>query len=248
LPRIGLPYRQLQTFQGISIAPPQSSQTVRHIYLMNVESARQAMISQQIRSWDVTDENILNCFSRIQREDFVPEQYLNVAFADVEIPIGHEQHMLKPIIEGRLLQALDLQQDQRVLVIGTGTGYLTACVARLADHVTSIDIVAEFVQAAHERLRTARAQNVDLQHMDYNELQPGHGYDRILATGSLPLFDPRLVDWLRPDGQAIATIGTAPAMTVERISRDADHYTREKLFETVIAPLNNTLSKENFSF
>lgn len=215
---------------------------------MNVESARQAMIFNQIRNWDVTDPNVLNCFARVPREDFVPEQYLKVAFADVAIPIGHAQHMLKPIVEGRFLQALNLQQDQRVLVIGTGTGYLTACVARLADHVTSIEIVAEFSQAAHERLRSARVHNVDLQHIDYNELRPGHGYDRILATGSLPEFDARLADWLRPDGQAIVAFGNAPAMTVERITRNAEHYTRTKLFETVIDPLVNAPGEASFSF
>ena len=215
---------------------------------MNVESARQSMISRQIRCWDVTDEKILNCFAHIPREDFVPEQYLGVAFADVAIPIGHDQYMLKPVIEGRMLQALNLKQDSRVLVIGTGTGYLTTCVARLADHVTSIEIVAELLQEAHERLRAARVHNVDLQQIDYNDLKPGQGYDRILVTGSLPVFDARLAEWLRPDGQAIVAIGTAPAMTMERIHRDADHYVREKLFETVIPSLVNAPQAETFSF
>jgi protein-L-isoaspartate(D-aspartate) O-methyltransferase len=215
---------------------------------MNYEAAREAMISQQIRCWDVNDERVLDCFKRVPREDYVPDAYLGVAFADVAIPIGHGQSMLKPIVEGRLLQSLNAELNHRVLVVGTGTGYLTACVARLCDHVTSIELKGELLEGAHERLRNARIHNVDLQEIDYYDFSGQSGFDRILLTAALPGFDERLVNWLKPDGLTIATIGKSPAMSVERITRTDEHYRRERLFETVIPSMLNAPEAAAFSF
>jgi protein-L-isoaspartate(D-aspartate) O-methyltransferase len=215
---------------------------------MNFEAAREAMISQQIRCWDVNEPDVLDCFKRVPREDYVPEQYLGVAFADVAIPIGAGQTMLKPAVEGRMLQALDCDAGSRALVIGTGTGYLTACVAHLCDHVTSIDINGDFVGSAYERLRAARISNVDVQEADYYGFNVSHGFDRILVTASLPAFDDRLAEWLKPGGLAIAPIGEAPAMSVERIERGDETYSRTALFETVIPQMLNAPEPNEFRF
>ena len=215
---------------------------------MNLEPARQSMISQQVRTWDVSDQSVLKCLARVPREHFVPDEFVTLAFADTAIPLGHGQQMLKPVVEGRLLQALNLSPDNRVLVIGTGSGFMTACVARLADHVTAVEIFPELHNRARDRLTDARVHNVDLQQIDFNDLRPGHNFDRILVTGSMPGFDVRLAEWLQPDGQCVMIIGSAPAMSVERVRRNEDHYTREKLFETVVPPLLNVPAADPFSF
>ncbi len=216
--------------------------------MMNLEPARQQMISQQIRTWDVSDESVLQCLARVPREHFVPDEFMTLAFADIAIPLEMGQQMLKPVVEGRLLQALNLRPDHRVLLIGTGSGFMTACVARLADHVTAVEIFPELHNRARESLTDARVHNVDLQQMDFNDLKPGHAFDRILVTGSMPCFDARLAEWLQPDGESIVIIGSAPAMSVERVRRSEEHYTREKLFETVVPSLLNVPEAEAFSF
>ena len=217
---------------------------------MNLELARQHMITQQIRSWDVTDPEILNCLARVPREHFVPEEFVTLAFADTSIPLGHGQTMLKPVVEGRLLQALNLQPNNRVLVVGTGSGYLTACIARLATHVTSLEIVPELHHKAHEHLRDARVTNVDLQAIDFQDFQPTQSFDRIFVTGSMPEFDARFAEWLTTDqdNACLMIVGLAPAMSVERINRNENHYTREKLFETVVPPLQNLPATDAFRF
>jgi protein-L-isoaspartate(D-aspartate) O-methyltransferase len=215
---------------------------------MNIEQARQHMISQQVRSWDVTDPRTLDCLAHVQREHYVPDEFTALAFFDTAISLGHGQHMLKPVVEGRMLQSLNPEPDNRVLVIGTGSGFITACVAHLSDHVTSVEIIPELHQRAGERLTDAKVHNVDTQLLDFNELQPTRGFDRILVTGSMPTLDPRLADWLNPNGVCIAIIGDAPAMSVERIQRIDEQYTRERLFETVVTPLKNVTSDDTFEF
>jgi protein-L-isoaspartate(D-aspartate) O-methyltransferase len=229
-------------------ASPPGATIAEQTRMMNLEPARQAMISQQIRTCEVSDRAVLDCLARVPREHFVPDEFMTLAFSDVEIPLGHGYKMLRPVVEGRLLQALNLNPEHRVLLIGTGSGFTTACVARLADHVTAVEIFADLHEYARDRLTDARVHNVDLQHADFNELNPGHGFDRILLTGSMPRFDARMAEWLEPEGQCIMVTGTAPAMRVERISRTGERYRRETLFETVVPPLLNVPAAERFTF
>jgi protein-L-isoaspartate(D-aspartate) O-methyltransferase len=206
------------------------------------------MIYNQIRPWDVVDKSILATLGSVARERFVPDAYRELAFADVAIPLPCGQSMLKPVVEGRLLQSLDIRATDRVLVIGTGSGYLTACVARRADRVTSIDIHRQLVDEAAVRLADEQVFNVDVQTADFTAYQPSHAYDRILVAGSMPLFDTRLPEWLKPDGKLLLIVGTAPTMTVERVQRDGDRYTRHSLFETVVQKLENVPEPPAFRF
>lgn len=215
---------------------------------MHLETARHQMIYHQIRPWDVSDDRVLAALAKVPRERFVPEQYRKLAFADTSIPLACGQAMLKPVLEGRLLQNLDVQPDHRVLVIGTGSGFLTACVAQLAEQVTSIDIHGELVERAGQTLAEEQVHNVDLHTADFNTYNPDAVFDRILLTASMPEFEPRLAEWLKPDGKLIAIVGEAPNMEVELVERSDEHYTRQQLFETVVQPLEGLPIHEEFQF
>lgn len=212
----------------------------------SMEPAREQMVYHQVRPWDVLDPRILDTLGAVPRERFAPEQYARLAFADTEIPLPCGQSMLKPIIEGRFLQALDIQPEHNALLVGTGSGFTTACLARLADHVTSIDIHGELTEAAAARLTEEKIRNVDVQTADFAGFTPGNTFDRILLTGALPELDARLPEWLNEGGKLVVAVGTAPAMRVELITRSGDHYTREGLFETVIPTLENVAQPEPF--
>ncbi len=215
---------------------------------MNTEYARQWMINHQIRPWNVLDEAVLGALGRIRREDFVPDEFKGLAFADTAIPLPHGQAMLKPVVEGRLLQALNLAADNEVLVVGAGSGYLTACIATLTRHVTAIDRHDELTGYARERLKQAGIHNVECHTADFNDYAPERRFDRILVTGALPAFDERLAEWLRPGGIAVATFGEGSAMRVEAITRGDNTYSREGLFETVIPALQLPAVRDHFRF
>jgi protein-L-isoaspartate(D-aspartate) O-methyltransferase len=205
---------------------------------MNIDFARQQMIDQQVRAWTVLDPAVLDVLSAVPREKFVPKPYESLAFADTEIPLGHGEFMMTPTVEGRVLQALDLRADDRVLEIGTGSGFLTACLATLGGTVTSVDIHADFVRDAAAKLASAGIDNVDLRTMDATSELPGERYDAIAVTGSIETFDLRLVDALRPGGRLFVVVGAAPVMDARlvRRTRDAD-WESESLFETELGPL-----------
>jgi protein-L-isoaspartate(D-aspartate) O-methyltransferase len=193
---------------------------------MNIDFARQQMIAQQVRAWDVFDSNVLNGLSEVQRELFVPHGFEALAFADTEIPIGHDQKMMTPTIEGRVLQALELVGTESVLEIGTGSGFLSACLAKLSASVTSIDIYEDFLQTASDRLANCDIQNVTLQQMDATKELPVKKFDAIAVTGSL-----------------------APAMSALRITRTSEsEWQSEALFETNLAPLVNGAQPPQFLF
>jgi protein-L-isoaspartate(D-aspartate) O-methyltransferase len=215
---------------------------------MHLDTARQHMIYHQIRPWDVLDPRVLNALATVPRERFVPEKFRDLAFADTTIPLPCGQYMLKPVVEGRLLQYLDVQDDNRVLVVGTGSGFITACVAQLADQVVSVDIHGELVEAAAQKFADEHIRNVELDVQDYRKLDAVAGFDRILVTGSMPLFDERLPEWLKPGGKLVLIVGEAPAMEVERGTRADSSYTREALFETVVPRLDNVPLADEFHF
>jgi protein-L-isoaspartate(D-aspartate) O-methyltransferase len=214
----------------------------------NFEARREQMIYHQIRPWDVSDDRVLAALAAIPREQFVPPAYRQLAFADTAIPLPCGQTMLKPILEGRLLQALQAGPDDKALVVGTGSGFLTACVATLSDHVTSIDIHAELIDSAAARLADEKVRNIELQNFDFNNIDPAADFDRILITGSMPLFDARLPERLKDGGRLVMITGTAPNMEAELIIRTGQCYTRERLFETVVPALENVPLPAAFNF
>ncbi len=221
---------------------------------LDTEFARKNMVRQQVRCWDVSTPTVLAALENVPREHFVLKQYADLAFADVMLPLGkdeagRDQKMLIPKLEGRILQELDIQPTDSALVIGTGSGYLTACMAQLARHVTSIDASAGMINRARERLDDCDVNNVDLQVQDMYERPADTQFDVIAITGSMPVYDARIEDWLKPDGRAFVIVGTEPAMEACLIKcSDEGEISYQSLFETVIPPLVNSGTTEQFSF
>lgn len=216
---------------------------------MNIDFARQQMVEQQVRAWDVLDPDILNVLKRVPREQFVPAGFEALAFADTEIPLGHGQAMMTPTLEGRVLQALDLDPSDSVLEIGTGSGFLAACLARLADNVTSIDIHDEFLKSAAANLEDSGINNVELQVMDAMQELPNEKFDAIAVTGSIQEFDPRFVAALKPEGRLFVVVGDAPAMDARLIRRTSEsEWQTTSLFETVLTPLVHGALPPQFLF
>jgi len=216
---------------------------------MNKDFARQQMIEQQVRAWDVLDSVVLAGLKEVQRELFVPTAFEALAFADTEIPIGHGEKMMTPTIEGRVLQALDLEGSEKVLEIGTGSGFLTACLAKLSSHVTSIDIYDDFIELAQRRLADCNINNTDIFNMDGTLELPEGPFDAIAVTGSIQSFDSRLVDALSPGGKLFVVVGDAPAMAAMQVTRTGNNeWQSDTLFETSLSPLVNGALPNQFSF
>ena len=215
---------------------------------MNFEQARCNMIEQQIRTWDVLDQHVLDVLAQTPREAFVPERLRTLAFADIEIPLGHDQAMLQPKVEGRILQALAIQPTDRILEIGTGSGYLSACLARLGAAVHSVDIFPEFIDAARARLAEHGIGNVSLTVGDAARgWSQGGPYDAIVVSGSLPVYQEAFQQALAPGGRLFVVTGGAPAMQAQLITRvGAQDFARAVLFETVLAPLVNAVRPPAF--
>jgi protein-L-isoaspartate(D-aspartate) O-methyltransferase len=208
------------------------------------------MVNQQVRAWAVLDPAVLKVLSAVPRERFVPAAFRSLAFADTPIPLAGGQAMLTPQVEGRILQALEIKPDDRVLEVGTGSGFLTACMARLGGHVTSLEIRPALADPARRALRDAGASNCDVRTADAFVWQPAGTFDCIAVTGSLPVYDERFQGWLAPGGRLFAIVGVAPAMTAWLVRRAAegDAFTRESLFETVVPALDNAKQPEQFVF
>jgi protein-L-isoaspartate(D-aspartate) O-methyltransferase len=214
-----------------------------------IEQARFNMIEQQVRPWDVLDPQVLQTMQQVPREAFVPENYQSLAFADTHIPIGHEQVMMTPNVEGRLLQALAIQPDDSVLEVGTGSGYLTACLAHLGQHVTSIDIFPDLVEAATAKMTAHEINNITLQSGDaFRDLDSGLRYDVIAVTGSLPVLAQEFHHNLENGGRLFIITGQLPIMEARLITRiNENHWSSESLFETCIPPLINAATPAEFS-
>lgn len=216
---------------------------------MNTDIARLKMIEQQVRAWDVFDPDVLDVLAEIPRERFVPAGFEALAFADTEIPIGHGQWMMIPTIEGRVLQALELGPADDVLEIGTGSGFLTACIAHLARHVTSVDIYEDFTKSAESKLADVGIDNVALNVMDATRELPDGPFDAIVVTGSMQTLDSRLVDLLSEDGRLFVVVGESPVMQARVIRRDEDQGWRsEAIFETDLKPLIHGTLPPQFAF
>lgn len=215
-----------------------------------IEQARFNMIVQQIRPWEVLDPQVLEAMSHVPREAFVPERYRKLAFADTNIPLGHDQVMMKPNVEGRLLQALAIRPEDTVLEIGTGSGYLTACLSRLGRHVTSIEILPDLAESAAARLAELSIDNVTLQTGDaLGDIDPDIHFDVIAVTGSLPVLDQQFFRNLENGGRLFVITGQLPIMEACLVTRiNANNWATESLFETCIPPLINAPAPESFSF
>jgi len=217
---------------------------------MDFETARFNMVEQQIRTWEVLDAKVLDACAKVHRERFVPEGYRQLAFTDTGIDLGHGQSMMSPKIEARLLQALDVQSSDRVLEIGTGSGYLTALLGTLAAHVTSIEIFEDLSARAKHNLRNASIGNVALHVGDaldgWSTAEP---YDVIVVTGSSSLRRPLIEQQLSQNGRMFIVVGNAPVMEALLITRlSKDSWTVESLFETELAPLIGAQAKPEFKF
>jgi protein-L-isoaspartate(D-aspartate) O-methyltransferase len=216
---------------------------------MKTDYARQQMVNQQVRGWNVYDEHVLDTLRETPREHFVPAGYETLAFADLEIPLGRGEAMMTPTIEGRMLQALGLGGSEKVLEIGTGSGFITACLARLSVHVTSIDIHGEFVAGATRKLEQLQIDNVTLRQMDAMAELPDGPFDAIAVTGSVERFDPRFVEALSNNGRLFIVEGHAPAMEAKLVRRTDEHdWQTISLFETMLKPLVHGALTPQFDF
>ncbi|MEO1766453.1 protein-L-isoaspartate O-methyltransferase family protein [Thiobacter aerophilum] len=217
---------------------------------MDLEQARFNMVEQQIRPWGVLDETVLGTLYRVKREEYVPPVYRSLAFSDLEIPLGHGQTMLAPKLEARLLQALELKPTDKVLEVGTGSGYFTALLAQLARDVVSVEILPEFSSEARAKLAAHEIHNVTFEVGDAARGWARHApYDAIVLTGSTPVLAEAFLHSLRPGGRLLAVVGEPPVMTARRVRLIEPGVSEsEDLFETCIAPLINAPQPARFVF
>ena len=218
---------------------------------MNTDYARENMIKQQIRPWEVPDLGVLNLLDEIHREDFVPVEYRQLAYADSPLPLAHGQFTMTPKVEARLLQGVAVKPTDTILEIGTGCAYMTALLAKSGKSVCSVDIYPEFTAAAPEKLRRYQLNNVELQTGDaVNGWNRERTFDVIVVTGSVPKLNEQFQQQLSLGGRLFVIVGGTPAvmeaMLVTRVGDNA--WSRESLFETDLPPLVGAESKEEFVF
>jgi protein-L-isoaspartate(D-aspartate) O-methyltransferase len=221
---------------------------------MDYNQARFNMVEQQVRPWDVLDPRVLNVIGNVPRELFVPENCKQLAYADMRVPLGKYEgrtsHMLNPVIEGRLLQSLALTEDDTVLQIGTGSGYMTACLASLARHVDSVDINPEMTALAEKNLARFEIVNITLSTGDGSEKwEQKQYYDCIAIMGSLPSIPEFYKKTLKEGGRMFIITGDAPVMKAQLVTRiGKNEWTVDELFETCIDPLIHAEKKQQFVF
>jgi protein-L-isoaspartate(D-aspartate) O-methyltransferase len=216
---------------------------------MHSEFARGQMITQQIRAWDVLDGRVLEAMARTPREQFVPERYAGVAFADADIPLREGQHMLAPKIVGRLLQALDPQPGMRALVVGAGTGYVPACISAMGASVRAIEIDAALATAARANLKRAGFGQVEVVTGDTFNLDFGKDYAVIAVCGALPLYDDRFARALAVGGRLFVVVGSSQPQEALLVTRSAEQkWDSTALFETSVDPLDHAPRPERFRF
>ena len=216
---------------------------------LNYSQARENMVEQQIRPWDVLDLRVLDVLSTLPREAFVPEIHRALAYADLEIPLGHGQKMMKPVVEGRALQALQPQAGEDVLEIGTGSGYLSACLGALAREVHSLEIVPELAAAARANLDAAGlGGNVRIETADAMTWTSERRFDTICVTAAVDTIPARFLEWLRPGGRLFVVRGRSPVMEAVCVHREVNGDRTESLFETDLAYLTGAAPAPEFVF
>jgi protein-L-isoaspartate(D-aspartate) O-methyltransferase len=216
---------------------------------MRTEEAREQMIEQQVRAWDVLDERVLATLRLVPREHFVTPQYRFLAFADLEIPLPHGEHMLRPSVAGRLLQALDLRGSERVLEVGTGSGFITACLAAASQAVHSVELFPDIADLARANLVALNVANAQVVNADALLICGDTRFEAIALTASLPAYDERWQRQLALGGRLFVIVGEPPIMEARLVRRmTEDSWTSVSLFETIVDPLHNARRPEEFSF
>ncbi|MEJ8568732.1 protein-L-isoaspartate O-methyltransferase family protein [Elongatibacter sediminis] len=217
---------------------------------MDFERARFNMVEQQVRTWEVLDTRVLDVLEAVHREDFVPVRYRKLAFADLSIPLPHDQCMMRPNVEGRMLQALEVDADETVLEIGTGSGFITACLARLARAVCSVELYDDLHEEAAARLRDKHIDNVELFVGDaLAGWQPEQAHDLVVVTGSVPDVPDVFRGWVNPGGRMFIVTGSSPAMEARLLTRvGVSEWQDESLFETDLPRLVNAEPPPAFEF
>lgn len=217
---------------------------------MNIEQARFNMIEQQIRPWDVLDQEVLNLLAIVKRENFVPAAYRDLAFADLEVPLPAGEHMLEPRIEARVLQELAVKKHESVLEIGAGSGYMAALLAHRGRHVLTVDIKPELVELAKSNLSANGVVNAEVVAGDGSRGWPAAApYDVICVSGGLPVLPQELLEQLNVGGRLAAFVGTAPVMKAQVITRiDEKQFRVADIFETYVEPLVNAVQPPRFKF
>jgi protein-L-isoaspartate(D-aspartate) O-methyltransferase len=224
---------------------------------MPLSLAREQMIEQQVRAWEVLDARVLSILRTVAREQYVPDSQRFLAFADVEIPLANSQHMLRPSVAGRLLQALELSGSERVLEVGAGSGFLTACLAKASAHVRSLEVFPDLAELARAHLAAAGVGNTEVITGDamlsggpLENAAGGAGrYHAIAVTGSLPVYDNRFERMLEIGGRLFVIVGDAPVMDARLVRRvSEDGWVTTSLFETVVDPLINARRPPEFAF
>lgn len=221
---------------------------------MDFEKARFLMVEQQIRTWEVLDQSVLDLLFAVKREDFVPAAYRALAFVDMEIPLAHQQMMMAPKMEARILQDVAPKSNERVLEIGTGSGYLTALLAKRSESVTTIDIFDDFSREAASKLARIGIANVHFKTGDAAQtphaiLGSHETFDVVVLTGSVPVLPQTYLDVLNLNGRLFAIVGDAPAMKATVFTKTGDtSFAADELFETVLAPLVNAKQPSRFEF
>lgn len=217
---------------------------------MNIEQARFNMIEQQIRPWEVLDPQVLDLLFVVKREDFVPAAYRNLAFADMEIPLGEGQVMLAPRVEARLLQELGVRKSDRILEIGTGSGYMAALLAARGEHVVSLEVRPALADAARANLQRAGVANVSVETADGSRGWPQRApFDVIVVSGAVAEIPQELLKQLRVGGRLAAVVGSAPVMEAQLVTCVADGvFNTVNLFETVVPTLDGAAAKPGFAF
>jgi protein-L-isoaspartate(D-aspartate) O-methyltransferase len=217
---------------------------------MNFEQARFNMVEQQVRPWEVLDERVLALLEKTHREDFVPVRYRKMAFTDMAIPLDHGQSMMKPVIEGRLLQALELKPEETALEIGTGSGFITACLSRMAKRVISVDLYEQFTNEVAAKLKEKGISNVGLETGNVmTGWQPEQAHDVMVVTGSVPSIPDHFRGWVNPGGRIFVVCGDEPAMEAMILTKlSATEWREESLFETDLARLIGAERAPEFKF
>lgn len=215
---------------------------------LNVELARFNMVEQQVRPWEVLDSRVLEALTAVRREDFVPAGYRNLAFADLALPLAHGEAMMKPVVEGRVLQSITPTRAESVLEVGTGSGFLTACLARLSGQVHSIEQHADLADAARARLQAAHVANATVEVAEaVRGFEPKAPYDVVVVTGAVHALPTRWREWVRPGGRLFAIVGDSPVQRATLFTREADgRWTEDGLFETDVAYLTNAAPPRRF--
>jgi protein-L-isoaspartate(D-aspartate) O-methyltransferase len=217
--------------------------------MLNAEAECEQMIAQQVRTWEVLDARTLEAMHQVAREYFVPAAWRSLAYADCALPLPLGKHMLTPMLAGRILQALELNRGDQVLEIGTGSGYVSACLAALGARVQTLELHAEIADQARTNLRVAGVEGVEVTCADATTLVSETAYDAIVLTASLPIYQTRYERALKFGGRLFVVVGTAPVMSAKLVRRHGPHdFSSQSLFETSLEALEHAPAPPQFRF